>query len=346
MKVAICMTNAHCPKWLQIVIHSLKQNPNQVENDIFVACSWPGHNSVRAITETALGEGVTTVDCVRRKHSHATGLDELLEYVAVRGYTHFFALETDCRAMKPGWLDWFVNFMKSDSSTHLTGIDSGFDPKIGIAGFFWHEGDHHYNINPSGTLYRIDMLLKYHREARENKEGMFYHPRGNKADTVPGMDNSIKNVVGVFSETRGIKNPTDVQRDVILKGVPEAAWFEPGQWLYARLQGEWKEVRVPCDHIYMQYPGHTAPEGTYYGSKAWPQLIHYWGGSRAYDWKKHKVDDHFVKSCAPMWIRREDQIWKETVPEEYRSIVAKLNEEEDIIKKMNDNLGFIISEAL
>lgn len=332
-KVAIGLTHAHVPKWLQIVIHSLKENKNIVESDIYVANSWPGHPSIRAITETDLGHNVTVVDCVRRLHSHATGLETILEHIADKGYEYLMCLETDCRAVKPGWLDWYVNFMKDD-------------PKIGIAGFFWHEGDHHYNINPSATLYRMDMLLQYHKEARENNEGMFWHPRGNKPDTTPGMDNTIKDLVGVFAETRGIKNPTPAQEDVILKGVPEAAWFEPGQWLYARLQGEWKEVRVPCEHIYMQYPGHTAPEGTYYGSKADPQLIHHWGGSRAYDFLKHPVGDFFVKSCAPMWIQREDRLWREFVPSRYHQIVHDILQEIDVLKLMNDNLGFIISEAL
>lgn len=333
MKVAIAMSHGHTAKWLQVAVNSLKSNPNVVESDIYVACTWPGHPSIKAITENDLGKDVTLIDCVRRKHSHATGLEEILEHIADKGYDYMFCMETDCQALRPGWLDWFVNFVKDD-------------PKIGIAGFFWHEGDHHYNINPSGTLYRVDMLQQYHKEARENNEGMFYHPRGNKPDTTPGMDNTIKDLVGCFAETRGIKDPTDVQKDVILRGVPEAAWFEPGQWLYARLQGEWKEARVPCDHIYMQYPGHTAPEGTYYGGKAQAQFIHYWGGTRAYDWKKHPVTDNFVRSCAPAWIAREDKIWRENVPECYRSIISKINEEEDVLGLMNTNLGFIISEVL
>lgn len=333
MKVAIAFTHGHTAKWLQTCVHSLRINPNEVENDIYIACSWPGHPSIKAITETELGQGITTIDCVRRKHSHATGLEEILEYIWDKDYDYMFCTEADCRAMKPGWLDWFVNFLKDD-------------PKKGIAGFFWHEGDHHYNINPSSTLYKMDMLKQYHKEARDNNSDIFYHPRGNRLGTDAGMDPSIKDVVGCFAETRGIKDPTPAQLDVILKGVPQAAWFEPGAWLYARLQGEWGEVRVPCDHVYMQYPGHTAPEGTYYGGKADPYFLHYWGGTRAYDWKKHPVNDNFVKSCAPAWIAREDRIWKETVPEEYRKIVSQLNEEEDILRLMNENLGFIISEAL
>ena len=332
-KVAIAIAHGHTAKYLQIAVHSLQTLENIIEPDIYIAETWPGHPSIKAVTESDLGHNITVIPCVRRKHSHATALEEILEAIEGKGYDFLFAMETDTQAMKAGWLDWYVNFMKDE-------------PTIGLAGFFWHEGDHHYNINPSATLYRVDMLQQYHKEARANNEGMFWHPRGNKPDNTPGMDNTIKDVVGCFAETRGIKNPTDVQKDAIVRGVPEAAWFEPGQWLYCRLQGEWKEARVPVDHIYMQFPGHTAPEGTYYGSKADPQFIHRWGGTRAYDWKKHRVDDHFVKSCAPMWIAREDKLWKEFVPESYRGIVHELNQEEDILKLMNDNLGFIIPEAL
>ncbi len=333
MKVAIAMAHGHTPKWLQSSIYSLKANSNVVESDIYVACTWPGHPSIRAITTNDLGHGVTTIDCQRRKHSHATGLEEILEHIADKGYDYMFCMETDCKALRPGWLDWFVNQVKDD-------------PQIGIAGFFWHEGDHHYNINPSGTLYKMDMLLQYHKEARENNSDVFYHPNGNRLGTDAGMDPTIKDLVGCFAETRGIKDPTPQQLDVIVKGVPQAAWFEPGAWLYARLQGEWKEVRVQCDHIYMQYPGHTAPEGTYYGGKAEAYFIHYWGGTRAYDWKKHPINDNFVRSCAPAWIAREDKIWRETVPSCYQDVVYQLNIEEDIIRLMNNNLGFVISEAL
>lgn len=333
MKVAIAMAHGHVAKYLQISINSLKERKNNVENDIYVACTWPSHPSIKAITENDLGKDVTLIDCVRRKHSHATGLEEILEYIADKDYDYMFCMETDCIAVQDGWLDWFVDFVKDD-------------PEIGIAGFFWHEGDHHYNINPSGTLYRMDMLLKYHKEARENNSDVFYHPRGNRLGTDAGMDPTIKDVVGCFAETRGIKDPTPEQLDIILKGVPQAAWFEPGAWLYARLQGEWKEVRVPCDHIYMQYPGHTAPEGTYYGGKADPKFIHLWGGTRAWDFLKHRVNDNFVRSCAPMWIAREDRIWKETVPSTYHQIVHDIMQEINLIKVMNENLGFIISEAL
>lgn len=313
-KIAIALTHGHASKWLQVVAHSLKTTKNEVESDVFIAHSWPGYPSIKAITETPLGEGITIIECKIRQQSHATGLDEILDYIADKDYDFMFTTEDDCRACKDGWLDWYYNFLKND-------------PSIGMAGFFWHEGSNHYNINPSGTLYRKDMLLKYHKEVRDNDSGVFWHPRGNRDDKEPGMDPNIKKVAGVFSETRGLENPTEQQKNEILAGVPQAAWFEPGSWLYYRSLGEYKHVKVPVDHIYIMWNGYRTPEGTYYGGKQDPYLVHYWGGTRAWDHLKHPVNDMFVKTCSPGWLDREHTVWTQTVPEEYRSIVPKIYEE-------------------
>lgn len=334
-RVAVAMTHGHVPKWLQTIIYSLKSVPTNERFDIYVACSWPNHPSIKAVTGVPfLANNVTFINCQRRLHSHATGLEEILEHVWNRGYDYFFTCETDCRAVKPGWLDWYMSFMTEG---------------VGMAGFFWSEGTNHYNINASGTLYRMEMLKKYHTEARENNEDVFWHPRGNKMGTDAGMDPTIKDLVGCFAETRGIKDPSPAQLDYILKGIPFAAWWEPGAWLYVRSVDEWRNVRVPCDHIYLQTPGQPSvytPEGTYYGGKADPYFIHYWGGTRTYDFLKHPVTDGFVRGGTPWWIKREDKVWKETVPEDMRKIVHQLTIEANTEQKMRENMGFFVPEVM
>lgn len=334
-KIAIAMAHGHTPKWLQVVLTSLKRYKNEVEFDVYVACTWPGHPSVKAAIYTSLGDGVTFIDCKVRKHSHATALEEILEHIwKNEDYDFMFACETDCAAQRAGWLDWFHAFLKDD-------------PKAGIAGFFWHEGKNHHNINPSATLYRLNMLRQYHTEARNNKSPIFWHPNGNKHDSDGGMDPTIKDVVGCFAETRGIENPNEEQRHCIEWGVPQASWWEPGQWLYVRSRADgWGEARVPVDHIYANVSFGTAPEGTYYGGKAEPQFIHYWGGTRAYDFLKHPVTCGFVKGGARWWIEREDRIWRETVPESYRGIVHEITKEANTEELMRQNLGFFVPEAM
>ena len=336
-RIAVAMTHGHTSKWTQVVITSLKKYHNDVPFDIYVACSWPGHPSIKALTEVPeLAENVTIIPCQRRLHSHATGIETIIEYIWDKDYSHIFTCETDCQAKKDGWLDWFYNFMKDD-------------PTIGMAGFFWHEGNNHYNINPSGTLYRMDMVKQYHTEARNNNDDIFWHPKGTKMGTDEGMDPTIKDLVGCFAETRGIKDPTPEQLEYINGGIPFASWWEPGSWLFVRSVNEWKHVRVPCDHIYMHTPGQPSvytPEGTYYGGKADPYFIHYWGGTRSYDFLKHRVDDNFVRNGAKFWIQREDQIWKDSVPEQYRQIVHQLNIEANIEAKMKENLGIFVPEVM
>ena len=332
MKIAVVIPHGHTPKWLQTIVFSLKNKVNNEPFDIFVNCTWPGHPSVKAITETSLGDGVTILESKRRKQSHATALEETLEHIQDKGYTHMFCCETDCRAMKDGWLDWFASHVQND--------------RVGMAGFFWHEGDHHYNINPSATIYNIEMLKQYNAEVRANNSDMFWHPKQNKKDTEEGMDASIKDVAGVFSETRGIHNPTDAQLDKISKGVPNPAWWEPGQWVYARMQGEWEESRVAVDHDYEMVAGHKTPQGTFYGGREDPWFTHFWGGTRCYDFLKHTVDCNFVKSCAPHWIKREDTIWKGTVSPDFHDKVHEVTVEMNMQAMMEKNLGFFIPEAM
>ena len=314
-KIAIGLTHGHASKWLQVITHSLHTfHNNEVEPDIYIAHSWPGYPSIKAITETQLGDGITIIDCKIRKQSHATGLDEILDFIADMEYEYLFTCEDDCMAVTHGWLDWFYSFVKDK-------------PNIGMAGFFWSEGHNHYNINPSATIYRKDMLLKYHREVRENKENTFWHPRGNRDGNEAGMDPTIKDVAGVFSETRGIKNPNKRQETEILQGVPQAAWFEPGSWLYYRSLGEYDHIAVPVDHIYQAWAGGKAPEATYYGGKMNPKFIHFWGGTRAWDHLKHPVNDRFVKGCSPQWLDREHSVWTTFVPDQYRTKVDEIYQE-------------------
>lgn len=328
------MTHGHCPKWLQTTLASLKKYPGGVESDIFIAESWPGHPSSRAAKETPLGDGVTFLDCERRLHSHATGLERCLEHVWDMGYDYFFASETDCVATAPDWLSWYLGYLEDD-------------PRKGIAGLFWDEQPCHFNMNPSATLYRMDMLKQYHEESRANESQTFFHPNGNKNGHDEGMDPTIATVgKGVFAETRGIENPSPVQLDAIARSVPAAAHWEPGHWLSIRSMDEWKHVHVPNDHIYAQVDFGTAPDGTFYNGKDDPKFIHYWGGTRSYDFLKHPVNDGFVRGGSPWWIKREDRIWREWVNEEDRQIVHELTKEANTEEKMRENLGIFVPEVM
>jgi hypothetical protein len=221
-----------------------------------------------------------------------------------------FTMETDCRACQDNWLDWFYSFIRGSD---------------GMAGFFWEEGKNHYNINPSGTLYSMDMLEQFQAEVRANDSDIVYH-YGGKILRLEDVQHGPK--LGVFSEVRGIENPTREQLVEIKKGIPHPGWYEPGAYLYYRALGEYETVAVPCDHLFKNWADkHFAPCGTYYGGQGNPYYIHYWGGTRAWDDLKHEVTDPFVKDSAPHWKEREHQLWIDTVPKEYRGIVKDIEKE-------------------
>jgi hypothetical protein len=328
-KVAVVMVHGHAAKWLQTVISSLKNTKNDhVEYDIFVAASWPDHPSLRALTETRLGDNITIYPCEtlwvhgpqfsEKLGSHATGLDEILDRISFSGkyspYGYMFTMETDCKVMKDGWLDWYLEWMKYPTKEE------------GMAGFFWEEGNNHYNVNPSATLYNMRMLREYHAQVKANTSETVYHPDGNSIlDLVQHPPK-----IGVFSEVRGFKEPTELQLEYLTKGVPHAGWFEPGAWLFYRMladkQYAWLELE--CEHIYKYWTRHhISPKGTYYGGMSDPYLIHYWGGTRAWDELKHEITDPFVKECADPWKQREHEIWIATVPVKDREIMKEIYEE-------------------
>lgn len=312
MKVAVAMAHGHATKWLQTIIYSIKNHYTDIDFDIFVAHTWPGHPSIEALTKTDLGNDVHVIDTKRRMQSHAIGLDEILDEIEFESYDWMLTLDTDSKVASDGWLDWFVSHINSD--------------KVGMVGFFWHEGNHHYNIHPAGALYRKDMLLKYHHEVRNDNRPTFCHVDGCVLDREFGLDEEIKEVAGVFSETRGIRpdQMSELQEHYIRGGVPAIAAWEPGQYLFVRSVDEFSHRSVPCDHVMMEVNGHNLPEATYFGSRMNPYLIHYWGGTRAWDHLKHPVEDPFVRDLSPFWIDKEDYIWRNTVPERYHGVVHEI----------------------
>ena len=104
----------------------------------------------------------------------------------------------------------------------------------------------------------------------------FYHPKGNIVGTQEETGIEVKSHWGVFSETRGIKNPTPFQKEVLVRSVPAAGWFEPGQWLWLRSLDKWKYCAVPTDHIYLNIGQYEAPKGTFYGGEIDPYLDAVW----------------------------------------------------------------------
>lgn len=232
------------------------------------------------------------------------------------------ALETDVLALRPGWLQWFVDQMRP--------TDFG-------VGHFHHE----QFLNPSCTLYRGDVLRAMARwcktEAPQDclRWGAVFEkemPLDNNLPLTENPASALQNIkgwiAGPFAEKRGWPAGT------ILKEQPSGqmksgGWYEPGQQLH-HWAVEAGYTYTVCPSLTTKRAGDDLPLQTLYGASMpdpGRQLeavemfgnaftAHLWGGTRALDILKHPVTCQFVKANTPMWLAREARFWRHVVPPE------------------------------
>src|SRR3972149_576172 len=103
-KALIVIPHSRTTKWLQIVIASIKQFKNNAKFDVMVVNNSPvGDQSLKGITETELGDGIR-IEENQYVRAHAGALDYALSIIDENEYPYFFAAETDCRALRNGWM--------------------------------------------------------------------------------------------------------------------------------------------------------------------------------------------------------------------------------------------------
>ncbi len=313
-KTIVVVPHARTVKWLQIVVASLKQFKNDAKYDIMVVDNSPPHDlsSIKAITETRLGENVIIEDNkYSQTRAHAGALDYALTIIDPKEYPYFFSAETDCRALRDGWLDWFHSFIQ--------------DEYTAMAGWYWPGGDREY-IHTGGCLYNTNILLRIKKQIEKNDNYMICYGTDLKRrmflGDMPEKFTAAAAAVGKhyratlespyhgpFTEQRGFQEIWS-KRD-------HKYYQEPGAWPYYRCQTEYECVKVPGVLIYHENP-HVA-EGTWYGSlseKAW--WVHYWAGTVSHNWESMRIVERWQRLAIPYWIDREDRVWREAVPEDVR----------------------------
>lgn len=323
-KIVVVIPHSHAWMWLQTCVSSLARNPPVADGykvEVIVVDNSPWSPSIRGLTDTKLWEehcnrniGLTIIPNQKSNKFHASALDCVVEKY---NFDYMMALETDVLALRPTWLQWFIDQMKST------------DFAVG----HWH---HESFTNPSCTLYRGDVLRKMQKWCEANPEpgllrwGPLFGKSQPIADRNPARDyqgwydDNVSWVVGPFADKRGWPAGT------ILKEKPSgqekgSGWFEPGQMLH-----HWA---VQEGHTYTVCPTLTTnvdnvPVQTFYGTKmpdpqrqleavemfGNAETVHLWGGTRALDIIKHDVTCNFVKSNTPKWLAREARFWKQVVP--------------------------------
>lgn len=340
-KIVVAIPFSHTWLWGQTCLASLKHNPPVADGfDVTVVVvdnSWSWSPAIRGIRDTALGEGVAIIDNPKSNRFHASALDCIVETF---NFDYLMALETDVLALRPGWLQWFVDQMKwSDFAV----------------GMFHHE----QFVNPSCTLYRGSVLRdmlewsrpdgSYRPEHAAPQDELRWGPDfslsapldsrftpdvlNDPRDLQAAIEGFKSWVAGPFAEKRGFL-PGTVMAEPWSGQLKGPGWMEPGQQLHhwATNRGFTYTIcltttvcRLDNMPLVTQYgvgKGETVSYPTdlqdqkvsQYTDISTIQTAHFWGGTRALDILKHQVTCGFVRANTPAWLAREARFWKAVVP--------------------------------
>jgi hypothetical protein len=328
MNIIVAIPHSHTWFWTQTCVSSLVLNPPVAEGcnvKVVVINNSPWSPAIKGIKYTRLGEYVEVIPNYKNNKFHASALDCVVESCE---FDYLMALETDVMALRPTWLQWFVDQMRTT------------DYAVGM----WH---HESFVNPSCTLYRGDVLRKMSKwcSCLPDPEILRWGPNFEKwqpisdrqpeRDYLGWYDDNIAWIAGPFAEKRGWP------QGAILKEQPSGqlkgpGWYEPGQQLH-HWAVEMGYTYSVCQSI-TSHRNDNLPLQTMYGSSVSDlgrqleadelignaETVHLWGGTRALDIIKHDVTCEFVKANTPMWLAREARFWRKVVPMDIQLYTIKM----------------------
>lgn len=349
-KIIVAIPHSHTWLWSQTCVASLMRNPPIADGyDVVVAVinnsPWsPAIKGVAALMPSSV-LNVWTLDNYKSNKFHASALDCIVER---HDFDYLMTLETDVLALRPDWLQWFLDQMRE------------MDYAVG----HWH---HEQFISPCCTLYQGDVLRDMDKWCKNHPgpDVLRWGPQFSKTapldNNLPLSENPAKVltdmkgwIAGPFAEKRGWPAGTELKEQPSgqLKG---PGWYEPGQQLHHwAVQAGYtyticptlttkREDGLPLQTMYgkwghnleSQYPSTARLGCGDRGHDHERQLeavemfgnaytAHLWGGTRALDILKHPVTCGFVKSNTPMWLAREARFWRHVVPEDVQKQTINL----------------------
>lgn len=312
-KVIVAIPHSHTWFWSQACLASLQLNPpiaRGCEVEIIVVDNSPW-------SPTRLGiQGVRVFPNYKNNKFHASALDCIVEKF---DFDYLMALETDVLALRPTWLQWFLDQLRPT------------DYAVG----HWH---HEQFVNPSCTLYRGDVLRDMYAwclteapqdELRWGERFALTAPLDNNLHNAENPAAVLKDmkgwIGGPFAEKRGWPEGTSL-REVPSGQLKGPGWYEPGQQLHHfAVEAGYTYTVCPtlttfrADHLPLQTlygssmpdPGRQLEAIELFGNA---ETAHMWGGTRALDILKHPVTCEFVKANTPNWLAREARFWRQVVP--------------------------------
>ncbi len=334
-KIIVVIPHSHTWFWTQTCVASLIRNPPKADGysvEVVVVDNSPWSPAIRGLSVLPRGpfciDGapLSVFNNYKTNRFHASALDCIVER---KRFDLLMALETDVLALRPTWLQWFVDQLKPT------------DYAVGM----WH---HEQFVNPSCTLYRGSVLrdmLQWCKTGVPQDElrwGEDFTASAPLDNNLPLNENPaavlqrIKDwIAGPFAEKRGWPEGTELRESPSgqLKG---PGWYEPGQQLHhwAVEAGYTYTVcpslttkrrdDLPLQSLYgytQPDPGRQLEAVELFGNA---ETAHLWGGTRALDILKHPVTCQFVKANTPMWLAREARYWRHVVPADVQEQTLEL----------------------
>lgn len=275
-------------RWSAVCVHALKTYGIPVEQEIILIDNSPGHPSIKAITETSLGEGIKVISGNPKFTSHGHGYC-LGEEVA--SGDHIFTAESDSFPIRHGWFDPYVE-----------AVGQGYD----LIGPEIPQGSGRY-IHPAGALVS-KRVLEAAKQWRSRHDNWLFCPGAAPAlglsdkgyhvvarsewlyeQAIPSdLLNQIElwSLTGAWQEMRAFEDDsfdTYMHRKRITHFTPQPGrdhylkiGYEAGQWLayFAEYSG-FKCLRAPVEIEWM--PGRTGRQAA--GSTVFGGFRHVWAGS-------------------------------------------------------------------
>lgn len=316
----------HTPVWIQTCVAAFKAFKNDRDAGILIVdnCLYARGESIKAITETSLGEGVTVIPQGKQLPdgryytSHASGVDYAIEFVKT---PYMFATESDVTPVRDGWLDWYASFIQDEATA--------------MVGWYWPNRNY---INPSWTLLNMRILRMIDKEIQNNKEtilvkGEGYKERYKQEHFREMIENGL---LGPFGEVRGFTNSPDIP-GYVNKNVPGYG-HDTGSWLYYRLSNQYECARVPGGEVPMPDYKELGAQPTKYQyvgpSEEEAYILHHSAGTVSHNYEKHLVFTEWEILCLEWWLRREYRLWEEIVPE----FVRKESISKGLIPSMDEQI--------
>lgn len=287
-KVSILIPTFKTFRWTAICINAFKEFGIPVESEIILCDNSPGHPSIKAISETSLGEGINILAGDPEFPSHGQGYQKAYEH---SDGDYIFTAESDSFPNRHGWFDEYI---KASADFSFIG------PEMPMGGGTY--------IHPAGALISrksieaAEQWQKAHTQwvfipgagAKLKLSDMGYHVVAHEdwLNDLPVVDEKMRHEielwrnVGVWQEQRcfdtetfenymlrnGIKNWEPIPGTMSYNKIG----LEPGQWISYYCQSHGTRCLKAPTHIEWM-PGHEGRQAAY--STVFGGFVHVWAGS-------------------------------------------------------------------